>query len=169
MNQAKSSCKISSGLIFKREALYFELLNESNASNDTILPGNNPRKTNKTSKMLFPEHSAFLIDLFDKSPSTALEEAKPKFCEVFLVFEISISGLYMPIREKCALSSKQATKYTADRDAPMTIQLRFKVATQWKAAGINFQKDCVFVDEASFYTQMCMIKKGRSSSCKIYI
>lgn len=117
MNQAKSSCKILSGLIFKREALYLELLNESNASNGTALPGNNPGKTNKKSKKLFLKHSAFLIDLFDRSPSTALEEAKTKFCEVFSVLEISISVLYKPIREKCALSSKQATKYTADRDA----------------------------------------------------
>lgn len=168
MNQAKSSSKISSGLVIKHEALYLKLLNKSNASNGTILPGNNPGRTNKKSKKLFPKHSTFLIDLFDKSPSTALEEAKTKFCEIFSILEISIRGLYKPIREKCALSSKQATKYTADRDAPMTIQLRFNIVTQWKEAGIDFQKNCVFVDDAGFYTQMCMIKKGRSSSCKIY-
>ncbi|CEP06802.1 hypothetical protein [Parasitella parasitica] len=50
----------------------------------------------------------------------------------------------MHIREKCALTLKQATKYTAERDSPRTLQLRFDIITQWKAAAsfgiINFSK-----------------------------
>ncbi|KAI9467875.1 MAG: hypothetical protein EXX96DRAFT_502394, partial [Benjaminiella poitrasii] len=39
----------------------YKLINEFNARDGTILPGNNPRKTSNKSKKLFPEHSAFLI------------------------------------------------------------------------------------------------------------
>ncbi|KAI9469858.1 MAG: hypothetical protein EXX96DRAFT_465306, partial [Benjaminiella poitrasii] len=51
----------------------YELINEFNASTSTVLPGNNPRKMNNKSRKLFPEHTSFLIDLFDKNPSSVLE------------------------------------------------------------------------------------------------
>ncbi|KAG1130319.1 hypothetical protein G6F37_013531 [Rhizopus arrhizus] len=134
----------------------YELINEFNNSSGTVLPGNNPRNTNNKPKKLLPHHSAFLIELFDKNPSTVLEEARVKLCEAF-------PGLYKHIREKCALTLKQATKYTAERDAPRTIKLRFDIITQWKAAGVDYQNNCVFVDEAGFHTQMI---RGRSWSKK---
>lgn len=83
-----------------------------------------------------------------------LEEARIRLCEEFPGLEISTSGLYKHIREKCALSLKQATKYTAERDSPRTIQLRFDIITQWKAARVNYRENCVFVDEAGFHTQI---------------
>lgn len=42
-------------------------------------------------------------------------------------------------------------------------QMRFDIVTQWKAAGIDYQKKCVFVDEADFHTQMI---RGRTWSEK---
>jgi hypothetical protein len=108
----------------------YELINEFNASNGTVLPGNNPRKTNNKPKKLFPQHSAFLIELFDNNPSIVLEEATVRLYEVFPGLEISVVALYKNIVEKCALSLKQATKYTAERDAPRTIKLRFDIITQ---------------------------------------
>ncbi|KAI9469859.1 MAG: hypothetical protein EXX96DRAFT_456899, partial [Benjaminiella poitrasii] len=74
--------------------------------------------------------------------------------EAFPGLEISINGLYKYIREKCALSLKQAIKYTAERDSPRTLQLRFDIITQWKAAGVSYRENCVFVDEAGFHNQM---------------
>lgn len=150
----------------------YSLINEFNASDGTVLPGNNPRKTNNKAKKLFPEHSAFLISLFDNNPSIVLEEAQIKLCEAFPGLTISISGLYKHIREKCALSLKQASKYTAERDAPRTLNLRFDIITQWKAAGVDYQKNCVFVDEAGFHTQMirgrAWAKKGDPAVVKVH-
>lgn len=151
----------------------YELINEFNASNGTVLPGNNPRKTNNKAKKLFPEHTEFVIDLFDKCPSSVLEEATIKLCEAFPGFEISIGGLYKHTREKCALSLKQATKYTAERNSPGTLQLHFNIITQWKGAGVNFRENCVFVDEAGFHTQMIRSrawskKKGDSAVVKVH-
>ena len=58
---------------------------------------------------------------------------------------------------------KQATKYIAERDSPRTLQLRFDIITQWKANGVDFKTNCVFVDEAGFHTQMI---RGRAWSKK---
>lgn len=116
----------------------YELINEFNASNGTVLPGNNPRKTNNKAKKLFPQHSAFLIELLDINPSIVLEEARVRLCEAFPGLEISVVVLYKHIVEKYALSLKQAMKYTAERDAPRTIKLCFDIIIQWKTAGVDY-------------------------------
>ncbi|KAL0096850.1 hypothetical protein J3Q64DRAFT_1618904, partial [Phycomyces blakesleeanus] len=75
--------------------------------------------------------------------------------ETFPDLTISIPGLYKHIREKCALSLKQASKYTAERDSPRNLNIHFDIVTQWKAASVDYQsKNCVFVDKAGFHTQM---------------
>lgn len=150
----------------------YELINEFNASNGTILPGNNPRKCQNRAKKLFPDHSEFLIQLFDRNPSTVLEEARIQLCEAFPGLNISITALYKHIREKCALSLKQASKYTAERDAQRTLDLRFDIIARWKVAGVDFQSNCVFVDEAGFHTQMirgrAWSKKGDPAKVKVH-
>jgi transposase len=150
----------------------YKLLDEFNAGNGYVLPGSAPKKLNKEPKKLFPQYSAFLIDLFDANPSIVLEEAKQRLCKNFIGLEISIAGLYKHIREKCSISLKQATKYTVERDAPRTIELRFNIITQWRAAGVNFNENCVFVDEAGFHSQMmrgrAWSKKGDPALVKVH-
>ncbi|CEP19281.1 hypothetical protein [Parasitella parasitica] len=132
----------------------YKLLNEFNSSDGYVLPGNTPKKLEREPKKLFSQHSAFWIELFDNNPSIVLEEAQLKLYEHFEGLEISVSGLYKHIREKCSISLKQATKYTAERDAPRTLELRFNKVSQWKAAGVSFSENCVFVDEAGFHSQL---------------
>jgi hypothetical protein len=109
-----------------------------NASSASILPGAVNKGLQRELKKLFPEHTAFLIKTFDENPSLILVEAKQQLCEHFVGLEISINGIYKHITQKCALFLKQATKYTLERDAPRTIELRFNIITQWKAAGVDF-------------------------------
>ncbi|KAI8988256.1 hypothetical protein BDF20DRAFT_815336, partial [Mycotypha africana] len=49
---------------------------------------------------------------------------------------------------------KKASKYTAERDAPRTLELRASIIKKWRAADVNFMTNCVFVDEAVFNSQM---------------
>ncbi|KAG2200873.1 hypothetical protein INT46_006435, partial [Mucor plumbeus] len=131
----------------------YQLRNEFNAGNGTVLPGNLPKRRNSPPKKFFPEHSAFLIKLFDENPSIVLEQAKEKLEQNFEGFSISLTGLHKHIREKCALSLKQASKYTIERDAPRTIDLRYDIINKWKEAGVD-QRNCVFIDEAGFNSQL---------------
>lgn len=78
----------------------YKLLNEFNASDGSVLPGNIPKKLEREPKKLFSQHSAFLIELFDNNPSIVLEEARLKLYEHFDGLEISISGLYKHISER---------------------------------------------------------------------
>lgn len=102
-----------------------------------------------------------MIKLFDDNPSTVFAVAKQKHCEHFEGLEISIPRLYKHIQEKYTVSLKQTIKYTLERDAPKTIELRFNVISRWKAAGVNFQENCMFVDEAGFHSQLM---RGRACS-----
>ena len=54
----------------------YELINEFNSTDGTVLPGNNPRNSQNKAKKLYPIHSEFLIQLFDQNPSVVLEEAR---------------------------------------------------------------------------------------------
>lgn len=132
----------------------YELIKEYNESKATVVPASLPKKRGPRPKKLFEEHSKFLIDLFDKKPTTTLEVAREELCKNFDGLEISIRGLHKHITEKCWLSLKNATKYTRERDSPRTISLRNKIVSEWKRVGVDFQKNCVFIDEAGFHSQM---------------
>jgi hypothetical protein len=132
----------------------YVLLNEFNAGDGTVLPDNTPKERKTRPEKLFPEHSAFLIKLFDDNPSIVLEQVREELCNNFEGLTIALSSLYSYITEKCAISLKQATKYTMERDAPRMIELRFNIVSEWRAAGVDFQRNCVFVDEAGFHSQI---------------
>jgi transposase len=105
----------------------YKLLSQFNDSNGTILPGSRSTQKGKAKpKKLFPVHTAFLIHLFDANPSTVLEMAREELMKQFGV-SVAISSLYMHIREKCCLTLNQASKYTIERDAPRTLDLRYEI------------------------------------------
>ncbi|KAG2203646.1 hypothetical protein INT47_011740, partial [Mucor saturninus] len=41
-----------------------------------------------------------------------------------------------------------------------SIELRFIIVSQWKAAGVSFSENCVFVDKVGFNEELCSVKKG---------
>ncbi|KAF7720690.1 hypothetical protein EC973_006484, partial [Apophysomyces ossiformis] len=52
----------------------YRLLNEFNASDSTVLPSNLAKPHTSRLKKLFPEHTAFFIQLFDNNLSIVLED-----------------------------------------------------------------------------------------------
>lgn len=77
----------------------YVLLNEFNASDGTVLPGNLPKERKIQPKKLFPEHTAFMIELFDDNPSIILEEVRIELCNNFEGLTIAVSSLYTYIRK----------------------------------------------------------------------
>jgi hypothetical protein len=136
-------------------------LNEFNAGCGSVLSGTVQKQVKCSPNKLFPEHTVFLIDLFDTNPSITPEEDKQSLSEHFDGLQVSLSGFYKHIREECATSLKQATKYTIEQDTPRTIELRYNIVSQWKAAGVNFRENCVFVDETGFNSKLM---RGRAWS-----
>ncbi len=54
------------------------------------------------------------------------------------------------MKGKCGLSLKESKLYTLIRDAPRTLKLRFEIITQWKATGVDYMANCIFMDESGF-------------------
>lgn len=131
----------------------YRLFNEYNAGNGTILPSSSEKGRNRgTPQKLFPEHSAFLVNFFDNNPSATLGLPSQELTNNFDGLTVALPVLWRHITEKCSLSLKQASKYTLERDSSRTIELRHKIVTEWRVNGVDFQKNCVFIDEAGFNT-----------------
>ena len=147
--------KAAKQCMIPRSSAYL-LLKEFNAGNGDVLPGQSlKKKANRgTPVKLLPEHTEFLVKLFDKNPSSTLEMAKVALSENFVGFTISLPSLWKHLTECCHFSLKQASKYNADRNSERTLDFRHDIVRKWRESGVDFQKNCVFIDEAGFHTQM---------------
>ncbi|KAI8890546.1 hypothetical protein K501DRAFT_156599, partial [Backusella circina FSU 941] len=64
--------------------------------------------------------------------------------------DISIPSLWKHVTIECAFSLKRASLYNEER----TRRLRYEVVNKWKEIRVDFQKNCVFIDEAGFNTHI---------------
>ncbi|KAG0739549.1 hypothetical protein G6F16_011575 [Rhizopus arrhizus] len=135
----------------------YEILKQWNNGDGTVIPKDCEKRTSKingavraNNVKLKQEHTDFLVELVDKNPYVTVDIAREELCRLFSDLEISASGLSKHMKEKVRLSLKTPHTYTMERDAPRTIKLRHQIITEWKAAGVDFQKNCVFIDEAGF-------------------
>jgi hypothetical protein len=76
--------------------------------------------------------------------------AKEELCILLQGIGMFESRLRKYMIKKIRLSLKNSSLYTMDRDTNRTIWLLYKIITEWKAVGVDFQKNCVFIDEAGF-------------------
>jgi hypothetical protein len=151
----------------------YVLVTEFNRGSGSVLPDRSQTNFQRSPKKLFKKHTEFLIKLVDENPSVVLEEVRELLYQNFdYPKKISISSLHEHMKLKCKLSLKQAQKYTVERDLPRTLNLRCSIIEQWKEAGVNFQTNCVFVDEAGFHSQMMRArawsKVGEPASVKVH-
>jgi hypothetical protein len=134
----------------------YELRDLWNKSDGTVYPGGCKKKNPKSEdekmvrkvRKLGEEHTDFIAWLIDADPTITLEPLKEELVVRYQNLTISASGLHKHVSSKYALSLKTTHVYIMDKDAPRTLNLRFVCITQWKAAGVDFQKNCVFMDEA---------------------
>lgn len=151
----------------------YKLFNEYNAGTSSVMPGPATKGKNRgTPQKLFDEHATALTKIFDSNPSCTLGLAAVELANQFDGLTVSLPTLWEFITEKCAMSLKQATVYTAERDSSRTIELRHKIVSEWKAAGVDFKKNCVFIDEAGFNSHMirgrAWSKVGEPASVKVH-
>lgn len=90
--------------------------------------------------------------MVDENASVTILQAQHDLFNMFEGLTISMPGLKKHMKTKCVLSLKGTEIYTMGRNADRTLNLRFDIVSQWKAAGVDFQKNFLFIDEASFNT-----------------
>ncbi|CEP10225.1 hypothetical protein [Parasitella parasitica] len=130
----------------------YEILKQWNNGDGTVIPKGCEKRTSKingavraNNVKLKQEHTDFLVELVDKNPCVTVDIAREELCRLFSDLETSASGLSKHMKEKVRLSLKTPHTYTMERDAPRTIKLRHQIISEWKAAGVVFQKNCVFI------------------------
>jgi hypothetical protein len=136
----------------------YELRDLWNESDGTVDPGGCKKKNPKSedekkvrkARKLDEEYTDFIVSLIDADPTITLELLKEELVVKFQNLIISVSGLHKHVSLKCALSPKTTHVYTMESDTARTLNLCFDCITQWKAAGVDFQKNCEFMDEAGF-------------------
>ncbi|KAG1440541.1 hypothetical protein G6F56_011877 [Rhizopus delemar] len=135
----------------------YKLFKEFNSGDGTALPGD---KSRNSKKKIFPDHTHFLVTYFGEYPSFTLEMTREAPIEHFEGFTISFTALWKRLTKKMFFFSlKQASKYNAERDSERTPRLRKELVSKWKEIGVEFQKkNCVFIDEAGFNTQMMRVR-----------
>ncbi|KAG1336465.1 hypothetical protein G6F62_006249 [Rhizopus arrhizus] len=87
-------------------------------------------------------------------PKAAKQTGIPRsiayFCSKFEGLSISSSAVRNHIVNHCKISLKNVKPYKLERDSDRTIRLRFEFINAWKAIGVDYMKNCMFVDEAGF-------------------
>ncbi|KAG2211932.1 hypothetical protein INT47_004619 [Mucor saturninus] len=127
----------------------YELKKVWNDSDGSVYPKGcvkRESKKNPDNTKLEDKHTFFLIELIDKNPCITVMEAKEDLCSKFS----DLSGVGKHMKGKCELLLKESKLYTLTRDAPRTLKLRFDIITQWKATGVDYMANCVFMDESGF-------------------
>lgn len=173
-----SIAKHAKACLIPRSTAY-EILKQWNESDGTVIPLGCIKRPSKVNKFvpkannikIKEEHTRFLIGLVDSNPCVTVSMAKEELCKLFEDLQISESGLHKHMTEKIRLSLKNSSLCTMDRDTNRTIGLRYKIITEWKAAGVDFQKNCVFIDEAEFNSHQIRSRawslKGEPAQVKV--
>lgn len=128
------------------------------------LPERQPRGPKKAIE--FNErHLLYLIKLVDKTAHITLSQMFEKLSRKFPgEITMSRSAFYRFVREYCALTIKKLNKFPEYRTLDETIKKRKEAVDSWlKDKNMDFEKNCVFVDESGFNLY---ISRGKGWSVK---
>ena len=100
---------------------------------------------------LTSEHTAFLIEYYDKNVDAVLFEARDALYEQFTGISITLSGLHKHLVDEAGLTLKKLDKLPMARVTEKTLDKRAELITRWNNdSEFDFEKRCVFIDEARF-------------------
>lgn len=113
------------------------------------------RRGPKKSDVLGEAHLLHLIPLIDEFSAITLAEMKHSLLKKFPDLKVSSTGFYRFVSQECSLSVKKLEKVTEYRTLPSTIEKRKAVVQSWlEDPEMDFEKNCVFLDESGFNFHM---------------
>jgi hypothetical protein len=120
--------------------------------NEKRLPGVQRANKGGMRKKLETEHTAFLIDFYQKNASAVLWEARAALLSAFPdIGSISLAALHYHLTKHASLTLKKLEKLVKARIADVAVEQRREKALQWKSdEEMDWKKNCVFIDEAGF-------------------
>lgn len=122
-----------------------------NKDEERRLPGVQRKPRIRCYGKLTEAQSQFLVDYVDRNSTAILTDIKRSLCEAFEGLTISESALHRHLVNKCRINLKKLEKLPAARNSDRVIALRKEKVGEWeKMQGLDFTKNCVFIDEAGF-------------------
>ena len=100
--------------------------------------------------ILIEEYTQFLIKCVDSNAVSTVDLAIDELCKAFLDLRISVNAVYKHMRTKYNLTLKRAEILRKERDSDTTIRKRKLYIEKCKENNADYQKNCVFIDEAGF-------------------
>ncbi|KAI8885340.1 hypothetical protein K501DRAFT_293549 [Backusella circina FSU 941] len=104
--------------------------------------------------LLGEEHKKLLTDKFIDHPSATLDQAMESLTTQFSDLKVSKTTVYNFMTEKCTLSFKKAHFHSKERNSPANIQKRFEWVVRWAETDMDFNSNCVFIDESAFHINL---------------
>jgi transposase len=116
------------------------------------------KKTNKTSNrpasQLNEVHKTHLINFFDEDSTATIQDAVEDLTAKFTGLDIKKSRVAEFMKEECNLSIKVVSRHPVARNKEENFQKRADWIEKWMRNGMDYLKNCVFVDESGFDINM---------------
>jgi transposase len=116
------------------------------------------KKTNRTPNrpvsQLNENHKKHLISFFDENPSAYIQDAVDDLTTSFAGLEIRKSRVAEFMKEECNLSIKTVSRHPVARNSEKTMQERAEWVQKWINDGMDYLKNCIFIDESGFDINM---------------
>ncbi|KAG2191936.1 hypothetical protein INT47_012019 [Mucor saturninus] len=127
-----------------------------------LKPAEKKVKPNLSGELQFPV--LHLEETFGENASTTIDQDMDSLTTHFEGLKVSQKTVRDFMVDECALSFKKAYYYPTERNSPEKIQQRYEWVINWSKTDIDYQSNCVFIDEAAFHVNlkrtMAWSKKG---------
>lgn len=110
--------------------------------------------SNRPVSQLNENHKAHLINFFDEDSSATIQDAVDNLTTSFAGLQIKKSRVAEFMKEECNLSIKVMTRHPLARNKEETLQARADWVNQWVENGMDYLRNCIFVDESGFDINM---------------
>jgi hypothetical protein len=105
-----------------------------------------------------PEVEDLLADLLrlvdENETGFTLDQMMESLTTQFMDLKISKSAFHEFARTKCRISCKRAHFQPEERNSPAKIEQRYNWVEHWEGTDLDFESNCVFIDEAGFHINM---------------
>lgn len=109
--------------------------------------------SNRPVSQLDERHKARLVSFFDEDASTTIQDAVENLTAAFTGLQIKKTRVTEFMSEECNLSVKAVSCHPVGRNKG-TLQARANWADHWIGNGMDYLKNCIFVDESGFDINM---------------
>ncbi|KAG1460631.1 hypothetical protein G6F46_005473 [Rhizopus delemar] len=105
--------------------------------------------------VLTDEHKHYMIQwAVGNDDSVVLDDMLDALTETFEYLQITRSGFYKFVRQKCRITFKKAHLQPVERNRPEKIEQRYEWVKKWMETDLDFTSNCVFIDEAVFHINL---------------